>query len=293
MHRHYLAVLSLMTTLSFGTSWQTVIEQKQALMDPRTHDIIWKQFHAADSNKAPTIAAPEIREIAIEEAHDKLVDIRSISNTRITMLSDSPDNKRFHAPIYNSGLPHGSKIRSQLYQRLEKMLVALDELGEPFGYKAGDISIKVFEGLRDLKTQEELFTYNEIKQQNPAMAVQEAEQETARWVSPYKNNIPVHSTGAAIDIRLWSNAARDFVDVGAFGVIWGKNSTAPTFSEACTDAQKTNRLYLLMAATKAGLINYTYEHWHLSCSDRYARYWQEDDPQKRAASCGSVDQRNV
>lgn len=39
---------------------------------------------------------------------------------------------------------------------------------------------------------------------------EEAESEASKWVSPYKNNVPVHSTGAAIDIRLWDNVQAPF-----------------------------------------------------------------------------------
>lgn len=48
--------------------------------------------------------------------------------------------------------------------------------------------------------------------------------------------------------------------MGPFGVIWGSNPSAPTFSEAITDVQKNNRLYFLVAGAHAGLINYSYEY---------------------------------
>jgi zinc D-Ala-D-Ala dipeptidase len=103
-----------------------------------------------------------------------------------------------------------------------------------------------------------------------------------------RNNIPVHSTGAAVDIRLWDNHHKQFVDLGPFGVIWGKNTTAPTFSEDISDAQKNNRLYALVAATQAGLINYVYEYWHFSSGDRYASFWQEPDPTQRKAMYNTI-----
>lgn len=109
-----------------------------------------------------------------------------------------------------------------------------------------------------------------------------AEQETAKWVSPYKNNVPVHSTGAAVDIGLWDNKMEDFLDMGTFGAIWGKNNNAPTFSENTTDNQKRNRLYCLVAAETVGLTNYLYEFWHFSSGDRYEAYWNKDLNEKRA-----------
>lgn len=94
------------------------------------------------------------------------------------------------------------------------------------------------------------------------------------------NNIPVHSTGAAIDIRLWDTKNEQFVDMGSFGVIWGVNASAPTFSEDLTDEQKSNRLFALIAATQAGLVNYSYEYWHFSYGDRYASFWKKKSYKK-------------
>lgn len=45
--------------------------------------------------------------------------------------------------------------------------------------------------------------------------------------------------------------------MGDFGLLWGLNPNALTYIEEITDMQKLNRLYMLMAAYKAGLINYT------------------------------------
>jgi len=42
---------------------------------------------------------------------------------------------------------------------------------------------------------------NEIMRKNLQMTIEEAEQATAKRVSLVKNNVPVHSTGAAVDIR--------------------------------------------------------------------------------------------
>jgi D-alanyl-D-alanine dipeptidase len=74
----------------------------------------------------------------------------------------------------------------------------------------------------------------------------------------------------------------DFLDMGTFGAIWGKNNNAPTFSENTTDNQKRNRLYCLVAAETVGLTNYLYEFWHFSSGDRYEAYWNKDLNEKRA-----------
>jgi D-alanyl-D-alanine dipeptidase len=196
-------------------------------------------------------------------------------------------NLPFEQPFLNSGLPSASKMRVGLYRKLQTMIASLDTLSQAFGYEPGQICIRVFEGLRDLSTQNMLFQkkLEEILVKNPHFAMEEAERETAKWVSPVKNNVPVHSTGGAVDIRLWDDHRGEFLDMGIFGVIWGANETGPTFSENISDEQKKNRLYCLLAAEQAGLTNYSYEFWHFSSKDRYAIYWTKESEH---ASYGAI-----
>ena len=113
-----------------------------------------------------------------------------------------------------------------------------------------------------------------IRGENPGLTIEEAGSEAARWVSPVKNNVPVHSTGLAVDIRLWCEHGLDYLDMGTFGVIWETNRIAPTFSEQASIEQKTNRFLCLIAAERAGLTNYPFEFWHYSAGDAYARWWR-------------------
>lgn len=271
-------------------SWAEIINEKLMGSNDASYAIIIEQYESCVNNSAPAIANPVIKNIPIIENQEELIDIYSTNNSRISMLPSPLENKYFYGPDYNSGLPGASKIRKEIYNRLQKMVIYLDKLSELFGYTPGEVSIKVFEGLRDLKSQENLFNnkLNEIKLSNPNLTEEQAEIETSKWVSPVKNNIPVHSTGAAIDIRLWNEKISDFIDLGKFGVIWGENKTTQTFSENITDVQKLNRLYLLMAAARAGLTNYTFEYWHFSFGDRYAMYWLEKNEDKRIACYNAV-----
>jgi len=285
-----LILITLLNSVVVAQSWSELFDAKADMLYTIALKILITQYETVDANCAPAIVTMVIKNIPIIDNGEPLIDISTQNNNRISMLPNPLLDKPFYGPEYNSGLPNASKIRNELYARLVGMIHYLDELSVFFGYKPGQVSIKVFEGLRDLKTQEILFQnkLDEIKVSNPDFTQQEAEAETAKWVSPVKNNVPPHSTGAAIDIRLWNEATQDFIDLGKFGVIWGENKHAETFSEDCTDSQKLNRLYLLMAAAKAGLVNYTYEYWHFSYGDRYATYWQESDPAKRIAVYGSL-----
>lgn len=243
----------------------------QQLLEKHPHPLLSRQY--GEKEKTPPIADDRIKAIAIFECNEPVVDIWSQKNRRIQMLP-SPQAPFLH-PDCNSGLPSCSKMRKTVFECLEKMVTELDTLAPSFGYKAGQISIRVFEGLRNLKTQEELFTkkLKEIKSFNKKLTDEEAEQETCKWISPVKNNIPVHSTGAAVDIRLWDEYNKTFVDLGSFGAMWGKNDKAVTFSEDITPIQKQNRYFMLLAAAKADLTNYSFEYWHFSHGDRYAAYW--------------------
>lgn len=270
--------------------WSEVFKEKQHLFDEHSEfSIIKDQQVAYVHDQAPGIAHYEVKSIVIVENGENLVDMRALNHARISMMPDP--SKPFESDACNSGLSTASKVRQSLYTSLIAMLEHLDALAPEFGFKSGEISIKIFEGLRDLETQSTLFLNKkaEIMAAHPEMTEEQADTETAKWVSPVKNNVPVHSTGAAVDIRLWNETTQQFLDLGKFGVIWGANTSAPTFSESSSSMQKRNRLYLLMAASKAGLTNYVYEFWHFSCKDRYASYWQEKNPDNRVALYGSID----
>lgn len=273
-------------TNCFAATWNEVFDAHATTLSRGS--ILREQCRAYESFQAPVIADQKIKTIPIDENREGLVDLKTISVRRIQMLPDP--SVPFESPSCNSGLPSASKMRIGVFVKLELMVEALDDLASDFGYEPGQISIKVFEGLRDLAVQEQLFLKKreEILSANSYLTLEEAEQETAKWVSPIKNNVPVHSTGAAVDIRLWDNQKGDFLDMGSFGVIWGENKTAPTFSEEISSEQKQNRLYCLMAAEKAGLMNYVYEFWHFSSGDRYAAYWEKKDLTERRAIYGSI-----
>ncbi len=289
-----LVLLGAVHSDALSQTWAELLQEKSHLFEQHPElEIIKRQQAAFARGEAPAIAASVIKSIPIEESGEKLVDIRAMSNARIMMMPE-PTNP-FESDACNSGLPSASKVRKTVYEKLVAMIHQLDTLASEFGYERGEVSIKVFEGLRDLKTQEMLFNNKktEIMAANPDMTDEQADTETSKWVSPVKNNVPVHSTGAAVDIRLWNEKTQDFLDLGKFGVIWGANPSVPTYSEEITDIQKRNRLYLQIAAAKAQLTNYHNEYWHFSPSapskrDRYAAYWHEADADKRVAHYDSI-----
>jgi zinc D-Ala-D-Ala dipeptidase len=64
--------------------------------------------------------------------------------------------------------------------------------------------------------------------------------------------------------------------MGMFDTIYGHNPHQETFSENTTKEQRKNRLILLNAAAKSGLVNYGFEWWHYSYGDRAWAYVKKE-----------------
>lgn len=236
------------------------IDSYRHLMDNKTYSIITKQHKAYETGKLPKIADNVIKTIPIRECGEKLIDIRK-----------DPHNPR----ILMKAATGGSKMRITLYKKLEKTLTNLDKLAPHFGFKSKNIDIRVYDAFRDLQRQQQIFDdmARKIRLKNPGMSEEKVIAETSTWVSPVKGNTPVHSTGGAVDFVLWNKATKSYIDLGSIQMTKGTKSSTPTFSKYATKKQMKNRLFLLIAATQAGLINYPYEFWHFSIGDRYAAYF--------------------
>lgn len=252
--------------------WQSLFGKHRSIM--RVDSLIESQFRRVREGTCPKIADAEIRRLWSPIEGDSWVDFAHSPTPRVRMMPNPPHP--FAGPGFNSGFPHASRVRSNVASALVGMVDELDRISPAFGYPTGAISIRVFEGLRDLETQAKLYAdqVERIRREHPDLTVEEAESEASRWVSPVKNNVPVHSTGLAVDIRLWNERNEGYLDMGTFGVIWETNRIAPTYSEQASVEQKSNRLLCLIAAERAGLTNYPFEFWHYSAGDAYARWWQ-------------------
>jgi D-alanyl-D-alanine dipeptidase len=286
MNKIFLILTIFLWQSTNAMTWNDLFSEKKELLKANSALSLIKQLQAFQQGDAPIIVDPRIKAIPIEENHESLIDIRTANHSRIFMLPNP--EKPFASPDCSSGFACASMVRAGLFEKLKIMVQRLDFLAKDFGYEPGDVSIGVFEALRDVRTQENLFQTKraEIEAASPTLSDIELDLETAKWVSPTKNNVPVHATGGAIDMRLMAKGK--FIDMGKFGAIWGANPTAPTFSEDITLEQKLNRLYLLLAANSAELTNYVYEFWHYSSKDRYHLYWQETEYPK-IALYGSVN----
>ena len=203
------------------------------------------------------IADSKVKSIALDEIDEEVVDLLKINNTRIRPLSVID-------PQYKNTYEGFSKVRLGVYEKLVKMLELLPK----------NIGIAYFEGFRPLWKQKEYF---DKKFKEILVEVKDKElayQETTKHVSPFIDNIPTHGTGAAIDITLFEtkDEGEVLIDMGMFDTIYGHNPAQETFSENTTQQQRKNRMMLLNAAARSGLVNYGFEWWHYSYGDKAWAY---------------------
>jgi D-alanyl-D-alanine dipeptidase len=203
------------------------------------------------------IADSKVKSITLDEIDEEVVDLLKINNARIRPLSVID-------PQYKNTYEGFSKVRLGVYEKLVKMLELLPK----------NIGIAYFEGFRPLWKQKEYFD-NKFKEILVEVKDKElAYQETTKHVSPFIDNIPTHGTGAAIDITLFETKDEEdvLIDMGMFDTIYGHNPAQETFSENTTQQQRKNRLMLLNAAARSGLVNYGFEWWHYSYGDKAWAY---------------------
>ncbi len=262
-------VLFVGSTLSAAITWPLLLSAQ-----PR-HMMLIFQYADHCGRVVPKVAAPCVKAYAHarEKAYeDLLINVSEQSHARIQMM---PDPESPYASIdCNAGHQDAGKMEWALWMKLMRMVLELDLLAEKFEHKPGTLNIQIFEAMRPIALQEKIFAFKmaEIKKVYPDWTDEQVEAEAERWGSWAKNNIPAHSTGRAVDIRLWNTEIKSFVDMGPFGVAHG-NEQASTYSTDITSQQMQNRMLMLKAASAAGLVNYPYEWWHFSTGDAYARYW--------------------
>lgn len=221
----------------------------------------WGSFLISDTASKSVmylpVAHPDVKSIPINESGEGLIDLLDVDNSRICPLASFDDQ-------YANSYEGYSKVRVGVYEALLRMLELLPD----------NMGIAYFEGFRPLHQQKQYFD-NKLKEileviPDPYLAYEE----TCKHVSPFIDNIPTHTTGAAIDMTLFvfNENGATLLDMGKFDVIFGPNDAQETFSENTTDLQRSNRLLLLEAAAIAGLANYGYEWWHYSYGDKMWAY---------------------
>jgi D-alanyl-D-alanine dipeptidase len=210
-------------------------------------------------SKVISIADPRVLSIPVIENNDPMVDLKE---QHLIAFGPSPE--------VQNNIDY-TKIRNTVYQ---KLLEAQKKLSK-------NLRFCIYEGYRSLKLQAKLFDdrYNILKHDYPNWDHTKLFIETTKLVSPIMNfdgsqNIPPHSTGAAIDIYLTDNIGNE-VDMGILVKDWMKDidgSLSEINSERISDEAKKNRSIMSCALQSVGFVNYLGEYWHWSYGDRYWAY---------------------
>lgn len=230
--------------------------------------ILEKQQMDIVSGLCPVYQDSRIKQIPINESNEKLVDIKEMNHPLVQMLPDP--NKPFDNPDCNAGFECSSFVRKSLFERLVALAENINKS------RPGTI-VKVFEGLRNIQTQDKLYDclQKQIQETYPDLSSPEIQKLTEKYISK-GDAVPRHCTGASVAVRLFDTASETFLDMGKFGYMWFKkleNNEANTYSANLSPEQKSNRALLLTCASMAGLINYPYEWWNFSFGDRYFCYY--------------------
>lgn len=252
-----------------ATTWATLLDQ-YAAGDERCM-VLQRQHAYYATHGVLEIVDERVRKVDVCETDELFVDLIELKHPRIHMVKRDADSTEKY-------FRYAHLVRASLLSALGQTLSHLDELAPRFGIKAGVLEIEVIEGLRDIGLQHLYFMARMMRYmaQDPLLSREDAWSKTARLTSPVDGNIPPHTTGGAIALRLFDREANDYLDCGFYGPRPdGKsNEEKETFIESLTEQQKKNRLLLLIATARAGLVNYPQLWWHYSLGDRYAAYWQ-------------------
>lgn len=205
------------------------------------------------------ISDPKVLSIPIHENQDTWIDLRTQNTIAYGPSPEIPNNQDY------------TYLRKTVYEKLKQAQSKL-----PKGLK-----FCLYEGYRSLNLQEIIFTkhYANVKQRNPDWTEKDIFLETTKLVSPVINpdhtqNIPPHSTGAAIDVYL-INAQGKPIDMGIHPKDWMMDKDGQlslTASTYITNEAKKNRQIMNDALSTVGFVNYPTEYWHWSYGDRYWAY---------------------
>lgn len=203
-----------------------------------------------------TISDPVITAIPIIECDEMLIDLRSQDVIAFGPPPERPDNVCY------------TKMRKSVYEKLCEAQRLLPQ----------GIYFCLYEGWRSLQLQQELFQsmYANNQRSYPQMNSKELFVETTKLISPVtlldgSQNIPPHSTGAAVDVYLVDSEGK-LLDMGLPIEQWESDIGArlsQTDSPYISKEAQKNRSLMAEALSKMGFVNYSYEYWHWSYGDRY------------------------
>ena len=202
------------------------------------------------------IADPLVLSIPIRECGEPLIDLRDQ-----TILQFGPP------PECEATQNSYTKLRRSIY---EKLCAAQNTLPNNWRFR-------IYEGFRSLEVQKLLFDWvsEKIDRENPDLSPLNRFRKITELVSPLEDlngnkNIPVHNTGAAVDLEI-IDINGDLVDMGMAVKDWilVDPRLCYTDSPLISEIAKKNREILSKAMGDQGFVGYPFEFWHFSFGDRY------------------------
>jgi len=210
------------------------------------------------------ISDPGVIAIPILESNEPLIDLKDQSLIPYGPSPEIPNNRDY------------TKMRRTIYEKLVQAQALL-----PKGVK-----LCLYEGYRSLSLQRLLFDnrFSKVRGLHPNWSEDQVFDETTRLVSPVMNkdgsqNIPPHSTGAAIDVYLIDEIV-ETVDMGIQVKDWMDDedgSLSQTESQIISLDARLYRDIMSTALLAVGFINYPTEYWHWSYGDRYWAYQMAEE----------------
>jgi zinc D-Ala-D-Ala dipeptidase len=205
------------------------------------------------------ITDPRVIVISIIDNKEPLVDLKEQGTIAYGPSPEIPNNADY------------TKMRKTVYDKLIQAQTFL-----PNGLR-----LCLYEGYRSLSLQDILFKgrYHKVQSLHPQWSQEEVFDETTKLVSPVINkdgsqNIPPHSTGAAVDVYLIDEGGQP-VEMGLQVKDWMEDkdgSLSQTDSCVISFEAQENRKIMARALEAVGFANYPTEYWHWSYCDRYWAY---------------------
>lgn len=158
-----------------------------------------------------------------------------------------------------------------------------DKINEAKKYLPENVTFIVGEAWRSQKYQKNIYNgfIRRFTKKYPDWSKDRIIKEVDEYAAPYKGKeVSGHMTGAAVDIRLYSNGKKVPMKSSKLSYQENSKSIQPKLPKYI----KRNRKILFNALAKAGLSNYSNEYWHWS----YGDIWWAKRNKKKTAIYGPI-----
>ena len=197
------------------------------------------------------------------------------ANAAVVELVESPQLKLINS-YYQAGLPG---TRAQMFTR-QSLAMRLARICEQL---APDYGLWVFDAYRSRATQQAIFDvmYQDVAKQYPEASAAQILDRALQFVSHPTDTsrfaIPLHVSGGAIDVAIFSTATQEPLDFGAafdecsnrsaMDYYEAPHDATSRYSESEWQAIRRNRRILFHLFIAQGFFNFSSEWWHFDLGD--------------------------